>query len=115
MLIACFGLFGLAAYAVEQRTKEIGIRKVLGASVGSLLLRLSGDFLKLVVAAFVLATPLAYFGMQAWLSSFAFRTDVGAGIFVQVGVLAVVIALSTIGYQTLRAALADPVKALRYE
>jgi putative ABC transport system permease protein len=115
LLIACFGLFGLVAYAVDQRTKEIGIRKVLGATAGSILVRLSADFLKLVLAAFVLAAPLAYFAMDYWLSGFAFRTPIGAGTFALVGGLAVAIALVTIVYQTLRAALSDPVKVLRYE
>ena len=114
-LIACLGLFGLASFTAEQRTKEIGIRKVLGASVSSILILLSRDFLKLVVLAFVVAIPLAYFGMRQWLQNFAYRTDMGVGLFILVGGLAVLIALATVSYQSLKAALADPVDAIRYE
>jgi putative ABC transport system permease protein len=115
VLIACLGLFGLAVYTAERRAKEIGIRKVLGASVPSLVTLLSKEFALLVLAAFVIATPLAYVAMQRWLEDFAYRTDIGAGVFLLAGGLALLITLLTVGYQAVRAALADPVKSLRYE
>lgn len=115
ILIGCLGLFGLAAFTAQQRTKEIGVRKVLGAGVANLIALLSKDFLKLVLIAFFLAVPLAYFGMQYWLEDFAYRIDIGAGVFLVAGVLALVIAMLTVSYHALRAALADPVKSLRYE
>ncbi len=115
VLIACLGLFGLAAFAAERRTKEIGIRKVLGASVPSIVVLLSKDFLKLVLVAFVIAAPLAYYAMSRWLEGFAYRTELGPWIFVGAGALALVIALATVSYQAIRAALANPVEALRAE
>ncbi len=115
ILIACLGLFGLATFAAERRTKEIGIRKVLGASVPSLVALLSKEFLKLVGIAFLIAAPLAWFVMNRWLQDFAYRIELGAGVFVLAGVLAVLIALATVSYQAIRAALADPVNALRSE
>ncbi len=115
ILIACLGLFGLAAYAAEQRTKEIGVRKVLGASVGGLVALLTKDFARLVLVAFVVAVPLAYYAAQRWLDSFAYRMELGAGIFLLAGGLILCIALFTVSYQAIRAALTDPVKSLRYE
>jgi putative ABC transport system permease protein len=115
IFIACLGLFGLAAFTAQQRTKEIGVRKVLGASVPSIIRLLSADFLKLVGIAFVVAMPLAYFGMQRWLEDFAYRIDIGPGIFLFTGFLVLLIALLTVSYQSIKAALADPVKSLRYE
>jgi putative ABC transport system permease protein len=115
ILIACLGLFGLASFATAQRTKEIGVRKVLGASVGSIVALLSKDFLKLVGIAFVLASPVAYFAMSRWLEGFAYRTSIGVGVFLLAGVLAVTIAMLTVSYRSIKAALADPVKSLRYE
>ncbi len=115
ILIACFGLFGLAAFAAEKRTKEIGIRKVLGASVPKLVGLLSKDFLKLVFVAFLIAAPLAYFAMQKWLEDFAYRIELGPWLFLGAGILVVLIALGTVSYQAVRAALADPVEALRNE
>ncbi len=115
ILIACLGLFGLAAFTAERRTKEIGIRKVLGASVPSIVMLLSKDFLKLVLVAFVIAAPLAYWAMSTWLEDFAYRIDLGVGVFLLAGFLALVIALATVSYQAIRAALADPVEALRSE
>ncbi|MFB3133215.1 MAG: ABC transporter permease [Rhodothermales bacterium] len=115
IVIACLGLFGLAAFTAEQRTKEIGIRKVLGASVSSIALLLSTAFTKLVVAAFVLATPIAYLAMTRWLENFAYRVEMSWPIFLLAGALALAIALLTVSYQAIRAALANPVKALRYE
>jgi putative ABC transport system permease protein len=115
IFVACLGLFGLAAFTTEQRTKEIGVRKVLGASVSGIVALLSKDFLKLVGVAFVLAVPLAYFGMQRWLEGFAYRIDIGPGLFLFIGALTLFIALLTVSYQAVKAALADPVKTLRYE
>jgi putative ABC transport system permease protein len=115
ILIACLGLFGLAAFSAEQRTKEIGVRKVLGASVSSIVLLLSKEFVRLVLIALVVAAPIAYLVMDRWLEDFAYRVGIGASTFILTGILALVIALGTVSYQALRAALADPVKALRYE
>ena len=115
IVIACLGLFGLAAYAAEQRTKEIGIRKILGASVPGLVGLLSREFLVLVATAFAVAVPLAYLLMSRWLENFAYRTDLGAGVFVLAGVLALALALATVGYQAVRVAHRNPVDALRYE
>jgi putative ABC transport system permease protein len=115
LFLACLGLFGLATLAAVNRTKEIGIRKVLGASLASLVTLFSQDFLKLVGLAFVIATPLAWLVMQRWLEHFAYRIEPGVGVFALAGLAAVVIAFATVGYQALRTALADPVKSLRYE
>jgi putative ABC transport system permease protein len=115
ILIACMGLFGLAAFTAEPRTKEIGVRKVLGASARGIALLLSKDFVKLVGIAFVLAAPLAYVATQRWLDGFAYRFDVSWPVFVLAGVAALGIALLTVSYQAIRAALADPVDSLRYE
>ncbi len=115
VLVACLGLFGLAAFLAEQRTKEIGVRKVLGATVSGIVLLLSKDFLKLVLIAFLLAGPIAYFIMQDWLTNFAYHTTLAPGLFVGVGAAALLLALLTVSYQSIRAATADPVKSLRYE
>jgi len=115
VLIACLGLFGLAVYTAERRTKEIGIRKVLGASVPDLVTLLSREFMLLVLAAFVVAAPLSYFAMNRWLEDFAYRTEIGAGVFLLAGGLALLITLLTVSYQAIKAALADPVESLRYE
>ncbi len=115
IVIACLGLFGLAAYTAERRRKEIGVRKVLGASVPQLVTLLSKDFLVLVLVSFAAAVPVAYFVMSRWLDEFAYRIDLGPGLFLLAGTLALVIALATVSYHALRAATADPVKALRYE
>ncbi len=115
ILVACMGLFGLATFMAEQRTKEIGIRKVLGASLPQLLLLLSKEFALLVLLAIVVASPLAYTLMQRWLDDFAYRIDISWPIFLGAGLIALLIALLTVSYQSLRAALADPVKSLRYE
>jgi putative ABC transport system permease protein len=115
ILIACLGLFGLATYIAEQRTKEIGVRKVLGASVKNIVLMLSTDFLKLVIIAALIAFPLAWWSMHNWLQDFAYRINLGWWIFVLAGLLAVFIALFTISFQALKAALANPVKSLRTE
>ena len=115
IFVACLGLFGLAAFTTEQRTKEIGIRKVFGASLGSIVALLSKDFLKLVGIAFLIATPMAYFAIQQWLNGFAYRIEVGAGTFLLAGTSAFLIALGTVSYRTVKAALANPIKSLRYE
>jgi putative ABC transport system permease protein len=113
--IACLGLLGLAAFTAQQRTKEIGVRKVLGASVADVVVLLSRDFLRLVVVAVVVASPVAYVLMRGWLENFAYRVDLGPGMFLLAGGLALLLALATVSTQALRAATADPVKALRYE
>lgn len=115
ILVACLGLLGLAAFMAEQRTKEIGIRKVLGASITSVVLLLSKDFTKLVIIAFGLAIPLAYFIMHSWLKGFAFRISIGPGIFIVAGVSALLIAWLTVSWQSIKAASANPVKSLRSE
>jgi putative ABC transport system permease protein len=115
ILIACLGLFGLAAYAAEQRVKEIGIRKVLGASVAQIFSILSKDFLKLVVIAAIIAFPLAWWMMDVWLRDFAFRVNIGWWVFVVAGAIATLIALITISYQAIKAAVANPVDNLRTE
>jgi putative ABC transport system permease protein len=115
ILIACLGLFGLASFMAEQRTKEIGVRKVLGATVSSIVGLLSKDFIKLVLAAFIVATPLAYFAMNQWLQDFAYRIDIGWWVFALAGGMALLIALLTVSTQAIKAALANPVEALRYE
>jgi putative ABC transport system permease protein len=115
IFIACLGLFGLAAFMAEQRTKEIGIRKVLGASVGSVVGLLSKDFLKLVIGSVVIACPVAYFFMQKWLADFAYRVDIQWWMFAGAGAVAMVIAFLTVSSQAVRAALANPVKSLRSE
>ena len=115
IFIACLGLFGLAAFIAEQRTKEIGIRKVLGASSGRLIVLLSSEVTKWVLAANLLAWPLAYFAGRIWLRNFAFRTALGPGVFLASAALALGIALLTVGGQAWKAASADPVKSLRFE
>ncbi|MFD3001714.1 ABC transporter permease [Pontibacter toksunensis] len=113
ILIACLGLFGLASFTAEQRTKEIGIRKVLGSSTGSIVLLLSKDFALLVLISIVLASPLAWYGMHKWLQDFAYRTDLSWWIFALSGTAAMLIALLTVSLQAMKAASTDPVKALR--
>jgi len=115
ILIACFGLVGLSAYNILQRTKEVGIRKVLGASVRNVVFILSKDFLALVIVSFVIATPIAWFIMHSWLQDYAFRIDISWWIFGIAGIMAFVIALSTLSFQAIKAALANPVKSLRSE
>jgi putative ABC transport system permease protein len=115
ILIACFGLLGLSAYNVLQRTKEIGIRKVLGASARNLVILLSSEFLLLVCISLFIAIPIAWWVMNNWLQDFAYRISIQWWVFVMAGILAIGIALSTVGLQALRAALANPVKSLRTE
>jgi putative ABC transport system permease protein len=113
--IACMGLFGLAMLSANRRTKEIGIRKVLGASVPRIVALLSRDFLKLVAISFVLAVPLAYFGARRWLQNFAYHVDLSPVIFLLGGLTALAIALLTVSYQSIKAALTNPSDSLRYE
>ena len=115
ILIACLGLFGLVTYAAEQRTREIGIRKVLGASVANIVNMLSKDFLKLVFIAMAVAFPLAWWAMNKWLEDFAYRTGIDWKVFLLAGLCAVGIALVTVSFQAIKAALANPVKNLRTE
>ncbi len=115
IVIACLGLFGLASFMAEQRTKEIGVRKVLGATVAGLVGLLSKDFIKLVLVAFAVAAPAAYFAMNKWLQDFAYRIALGWWMFALAGGLALLIALVTVSAQAIKAALANPVEALRYE
>ena len=115
ILISCLGLFGLAAFAAQQRTKEIGVRKVLGASVGSIVGLLSKDFLRLVLIAIVIASPLAWYVMDKWLQGFAYKITLSWWVFALAGLLAVGIALLTVSFQAIKAALINPVKSLRSE
>lgn len=115
IFVACLGLFGLAAFMTAKRTKEIGIRKVLGASISSILQLLSTDFMKLIMVSVVLAIPIAYYGMSQWLSGFAFRIDLYWYIFAIPALVVLLIALLTVSFQTLRAAKSNPIDSLRYE
>ena len=115
IIIACLGLLGLATYIAEQRTKEIGVRKVLGASVSNIVKMLSKDFIKLVLIAFVIASPIAYWFMNSWLQDFAYRIDLHWWIFIGTGLIALVVALTTLSFRAIRAAIANPVISLRTE
>jgi putative ABC transport system permease protein len=115
IFIACLGLFGLSAFTITQRVKEIGVRKVLGASVSQIVTELSKDFMKLVVVAAVIAFPIAWYVMNKWLLDFASRIDIAWWVFVLAGVVALIIAFATISFQSIKAANANPVKSLRSE
>jgi len=115
ILISCLGLFGLAAFSAEQRSKEIGIRKVLGASVSGIISLLSMDFLKLVIISFIIATPIAWYGMSKWLQVFAYRVPITWWMFALAGIIALFIALFTVSFQAIKAAIANPVKSLKTE
>ena len=115
VLIASLGLFGLATFMAVRRTKEIGVRKVLGASVQSIALLLSRDFIKLVILAIVIATPIAWWSVNKWLQNFAYRVTLQWWMFAAAGLIVVLIALLTVSYQAIRAAMANPVKSLRTE
>jgi putative ABC transport system permease protein len=115
IIISCLGLFGLATFSAEQRTKEIGVRKVLGASVASVVSLLSIDFLKLVLLAVCIASPLAWYGMNQWLQGFSYRIDMSWQVFILTAVIALLIAFVTISFQAIKSALANPVKNLRTE
>jgi putative ABC transport system permease protein len=115
IFIACLGLFGLVAFTAQQRTKEIGMRKVLGATVPNIVGLLSKDFLKLVVVGFVLAVPVTWYTMSKWLENFAYRTEISAWILLMSGAIAMMIALMTVSWQSFMAAVANPVQSLRNE
>jgi putative ABC transport system permease protein len=113
--ISCLGLVGLSFYTAEEKTKEIGIRKVLGASSKKIIVLFSMNFVKLVLIANLIAWPVTYVIMQRWLQGYAYRTAIGIGVFVQAGALGMLIVLFSVGFQTFRAATANPVDSLRYE
>jgi putative ABC transport system permease protein len=115
IIISCLGLLGLASYSALQRTREIGIRKVMGASVSDIVRLLSKDFLKLVIISFIIATPLAWYCMYQWVKTFAYQSTISWWIFIMSGILALVIAVLTISYQAIKAAITDPVKSMRSE
>ncbi|HKG69046.1 MAG TPA: FtsX-like permease family protein, partial [Segetibacter sp.] len=115
IIISCLGLLGLASYSTMQRTKEIGIRKVLGSSVSGIVNLLSIDFIKLVIISFAIAAPLAWYFMYKWLEDFAYHTNVNLWVFVLAGFSAFAIALFTVSFQAIKAAIANPVKSLRTE
>jgi ABC-type antimicrobial peptide transport system permease subunit len=115
IFISSLGLYGLVSFMAAQKTKEVGIRKVLGASVQSIIFLFSKEFTLLIGIAFVIAAPLGYFFMTLWLAGFYYQTPIGWGVFALAILLSVLIAWATVGYRALRAALADPVKALKYE
>jgi len=115
IFIACLGLFGMACFSAEHRTKEIGIRKVLGASTSGLVVMLTKDLTKLFFIANLVAWPMVYLTSRIWLQNFAYRTHVGLGIFIFSAILVLLLSLGTISYQAVKAAMANPVNSLRYE
>jgi len=115
IFISCLGLFGLAAYVAEQRTKEIGIRKVLGASVSQVWVLLSKDFILLVMISCVIASPVALYFLHNWLQKYDYRISIGPGVFLLSAIVAMIITLVTISFQAIKAGLSNPVKSLRSE
>ena len=115
ILIACLGLFGLAAFTVIQRTKEIGIRKVLGASIQNVVMLVMREFIWLVIIAFLIAAPIAWWGVSKWLQDFAYQVEIRWWVYFAAGTLAGVLAIFTVGFQAMKAATANPVKSLRTE
>jgi len=115
IIIASLGLFGLSAFVIEQRTKEIGIRKVLGASIQQVLMLVSKEFLLLVGIAFIISIPVTWWAMHTWLQDFAYRINISAWVFAIAGIVAILIALVTISFQAIKAAIANPVESLRTE
>jgi len=115
ILISCMGLFGLAAFTAKQRVKEIGIRKVLGATAGSITLLLTKDFLRLVIISIVIASPVAYYFMHKWLQGFAYRVNINIWMFIFAGFAAIAMAAITVSFQSIKAALTNPVKSLKAE
>ena len=115
LFISCLGLWGLATFAAQRRTKEIGIRKVLGASVSGLVGLMSGDFLKLVAISLILAAPLSYFFMQRWLHHFAYRIELHWYVFAGAGIVALTVAFLTVSFQSIKTAFNNPTKSLRSE
>ena len=115
IFIACLGLFGLVTYAAEQRTKEIGIRKVLGAGINGIVAMLLKDFAKLILIASLISFPIAWWGMNKWLESFAYRIGISWWVFIVAAVTTILIALITVSFQAIKAAIANPVNSLRSE
>jgi putative ABC transport system permease protein len=115
IFISCIGLFGLSAYSAQLRVKEVGIRKVLGASIPGIVVLLSKDFVKWVILANIIALPVAGFFMNHWLQNFAYRIDMIVWVFFLSGTIAILIAIATVSYQAIKAAIANPVESLRYE
>ena len=115
IVIGCLGLFGLTSFAAEQRTKEIGIRKVLGASLSGVVVLLTKEFSKWVIVANLVAWPVSYFALSRWLQEFPYRTDIKLWIFLGTGLMTFLVAILTVSYQSLRAALSNPADSLRYE
>ncbi|HTE31027.1 MAG TPA: FtsX-like permease family protein, partial [Chryseolinea sp.] len=115
IFISCLGLFGLASYVAEQRTKEIGVRKVLGASVFSIWKMLSKDFVALVIISMAIVTPITYYFMHRWLQNYQYRTTIQWRVFISAGIGAIIITLLTVSYQSINAALSNPVNSLRSE
>jgi putative ABC transport system permease protein len=115
IFVACLGLFGLATFTAEQRTKEIGIRKVLGATITGIVSLLSKDFLKLALIAFIIASPVAWFIMNKWLQDFAYRIDISWWVFLLAALLTIAITLITVSFRAIKAAVENPVKSLRTE
>jgi ABC-type antimicrobial peptide transport system permease subunit len=115
VIISCLGLFGLAAFTAQKRQKEIGIRKVVGASTYSVAFLLSKDFFRLIVVSLLIAFPVVWWAMNSWLSSFAYRVSIGPDIFAWTTVFAVIITLFAVSFQSLKAAMMNPVKSLRNE
>ena len=115
IFVACLGLFGLASFTVEKRRKELGIRKILGATESNLFLLLSSSFTKQIALAFILASPVTYIVMNNWLSAFQYRINIGIGTFLISGMIALAIAMLTISYRSIRAVNRNPVDSLRYE
>ena len=115
MFIACLGLFGLASFTAEQKTKEIGIRKVLGATVANIVSRFTFDFVKLIIFANLIAWPLGYYIMNRWLENFAYKIDLTLTVFFTAGLLTLIIAVATVSFQAVKASLTNPAKTLKYE
>jgi putative ABC transport system permease protein len=115
IFIGCLGLFSLAAFTAEQKTKEIGIRKVLGSSVFGIVYMLSGEFLKLILVSFIIAVPISYYFMNQWLMDFVYRTKMSVSVFLTAGFIALLITIITVSYQAFKAATANPVDAIRNE
>lgn len=115
IFISCLGLFGLAAYMAQNRQKEISMRKVLGASVSHLTTLLSRDFLMLVLISFLIASPIAWYGMHVWLQNYTYRINIQVWVFIAAGLLTMIIALATVSFQSIKAALTNPIKSLKNE
>ncbi|HEV3249342.1 MAG TPA: FtsX-like permease family protein, partial [Puia sp.] len=113
--IACLGLFGLSTFMAQQRVKEIGIRKVLGSSVSGIVILLSKDFIKLILLAIVIAIPVCWWAMNKWLQGFSYRITIGPIVFIEAGIIALGVALATIAWQSVKAAIGNPVQSLRSE